>query len=340
MLEFMFNNSVLGWGILGGAIFIALMIDRFFGEPYYYLHPVVWMGQYLKITGQLISPRVVIYKKHQKLAYFFIGMAVWLMGAVIVVVCAVYIQRLAFSLSPIVACLFLGLLIKPLFSWAFLSAEVYAVNAALSRSLVEGRQRLAMIVSRDTQALNPIQVRESAIEALAENFNDSVIAPLFWLVLGGLPAAALYRYANTADAMWGYRDQRNGRHWEWAGKFAAKIDDLLSWIPARISGLLILMQARQQHEPTYTFEQLCREAKKTPSPNGGWPMGSMALALHIQLSKPTIYSLNKGACLAMSTDIGRACTLLQRLMNKLIFLCLISSLIPVIYLLMTSGLNG
>ena len=340
MLEFMFNSPILGWGILGGALFIALMIDRFFGEPNYYLHPVVWMGQYLKIIGQYISPRGTSYKKHQKLGYFFSGMVAWLVGAVIVVFCTVYLQKLAFSLPPIIACLFLGLLIKPLFSWAFLSAEVFAVNTALSHSLIDGRQRLAMIVSRDTQALSPIQVRESAIEALAENFNDSVIAPLFWLLLGGLPAAALYRYANTADAIWGYRDLRNCRHWEWTGKFAAKMDDLLSWIPARISARLILIQAKQQREPASQFAQLANEAKKTPSPNSGWPMGAMALGLHIQLTKPAVYSLNTGANLATPNDISRACTLLQRLMNKLIFLCFISSLIPVIYLIIHAGLNG
>jgi adenosylcobinamide-phosphate synthase len=340
MLEFMFNSPTLGWGILGGALCIALMIDRFFGEPNYYLHPVVWMGQYLKIVGRYISPRVATYKKYQKLGYFFIGMTAWLVGAVMVVFCAVYLQRLAFSLPPIIACLFLGLLIKPLFSWAFLSTEVSAVNTALSHSLIAGRQRLAMIVSRDTQALSPIQVRESAIEALAENFNDSVIAPLFWLLLGGLPAAALYRYANTADAMWGYRELRNGRHWEWAGKFAARMDDLLSWIPARISARLILMQARQQHESVSQFAHLANEAKKTPSPNSGWPMGAMALALHIQLTKAAIYSLNMGANLVTPNDISRACTLLQRLMNKLIFLCLISSLIPMIYLIIHSDQNG
>jgi len=340
MLELMFNSPILGWGILSGGLFAALMIDRFFGEPNYYLHPVVWMGQYLKIAGQYISPRVAIHKTPQKLGYFLIGIVAWMVGAVIIVFCAVYLQRLAFSFPPVITCLFLGLLIKPLFSWTFLTTEVYAVNTALSHSLIEGRQRLAMIVSRDTQALSPTQIRESAIEALAENFNDSVIAPLFWLLLGGLPAAALYRYANTADAMWGYRELRNGRHWEWVGKFAAKMDDLLSWIPARISALLILIQARQQREPAFQFVQLAYEAKKTPSPNSGWPMGAMALGLHIQLTKPAMYSLNMGANLATPNDISRACTLLQRLMNKLIFLCLISSLIPMIYLIIHSDING
>ncbi len=84
-------------------------------------------------------------------------------------------------------------------------------------------------------------MRESAIESLAENLNDSVVAPIFWFVLFGLPGAALYRFANTADAMWGYRGLRHGVNWEWAGKWAARADDVLSWLPARLTALLLVL---------------------------------------------------------------------------------------------------
>ena len=111
----------------------------------------------------------------------------------------------------------LGGLLKPLMSWRMLRDEVAAVEHALAQSLQAGQQRLARLVSRDVTQLDAPQVRESAIETLAENLNDSVVAPLFWFVLLGLPGAALYRFANTADAMWGYR----GRY-EWVGKWAAR----------------------------------------------------------------------------------------------------------------------
>ncbi|WP_143760170.1 CobD/CbiB family cobalamin biosynthesis protein, partial [Colwellia marinimaniae] len=91
----------------------------------------------------------------------------------------------------------------------------------------------------DVQPLDATAVRESAIESLAENLSDSVIAPLFWFVLLGLPGAALYRFANTADAMWGYPGMRGGRYWQWAGKWAARADDVLSWLPARLTALLL-----------------------------------------------------------------------------------------------------
>jgi hypothetical protein len=113
-------------------------------------------------------------------------------------------------------------LLKGMLSWRMLREEVGAVELALGQSLEAGRERLSWLVSRDTAQLSESQVRESAIESLAENLNDSVVAPIFWFVLLGLPGAAVYRFANTADAMWGYRGTYRGKHWEWAGKWAAR----------------------------------------------------------------------------------------------------------------------
>ena len=92
-----------------------------------------------------------------------------------------------------------------------------------------------MLVSRDTSSLTTSEARESAIGWSAENLNDSVVASIFWFVLFGLPGAAVYRFANTADAMWGYRGVRHGVNWECAGKWAARADDVLSWLPARLT---------------------------------------------------------------------------------------------------------
>ncbi|MFS2055857.1 CobD/CbiB family cobalamin biosynthesis protein, partial [Variovorax sp. CT11-76] len=131
--------------------------------------------------------------------------------------------------------LLLGLVLKPLFAWRMLRDEVLAVEAALGESLEAGRARLARLVSRDVSQLGEREVRESAIESLAENLNDSLVAPLFWFLLFGLPGAALYRFANTADAMWGYRGERGGRDWTWAGKWAARA--VSAGIAARPSAL-------------------------------------------------------------------------------------------------------
>ena len=157
-----------------------------------------------------------------------------------------------------------------------------------------GRARLTHLVSRDVRTLDEGAVRESAIESLAENLNDSVVAPLFWFLLLGLPGAALYRFANTADAMWGYRGERHGLVWEWAGKWAARADDVLSWLPARLTALLLTLPCSLAFRGRVGVgaRALIRQAGLTPSPNSGWPMAAMALRLGVRLAKPGVYVLN------------------------------------------------
>ena len=204
--------------------------------------------------------------------------------------------------------LVLGLLLKPLLAWRLLCDEVAAVEAALAESLPAGRARLAWLVSRDVQALSAEQVRESAIESLAENLNDSVVAPLFWFAVAGLPGAALYRFANTADAMWGYRGVREGRVWEWAGKWAAWADDALSWLPARLTALLLQLAAWRR------VPGLAQQARLTPSPNSGWPMAAMARLLGVTLGKPGVYTLNAGARAPTPADTQAAIDLAQQVL--------------------------
>lgn len=258
------------------AIGVALLVDRL-GEPPAWAHPVVGMGRYLGLFRLTRLPPA---------AGFIAGALAWLVGAAAVVGAAMVVEiGLWTALKPwaspgrlAAAALLLGLLLKPLLAWRMLTDEVMAVDASLASGLDAGRARLARLVSRDTAALTETEVREAAIETLAENLNDSVIAPLFWFAIAGLPGAALYRFANTADAMWGYRDDR-----EWCGKWAARADDLLSWLPARLSALLLRPPA---------LGALWREAGRTPSPNGGWPMAAMALRLDVRLGKPGVYLLH------------------------------------------------
>jgi adenosylcobinamide-phosphate synthase len=178
-----------------------------------------------------------------------------------------------------------------------LLGEVAAVEQALGQGIESGRSRLALIVSRDTAQLNASEVRESALESLGENLSDSVIAPLFWFAIFGLPGAAVYRFANTADAMWGYR----GR-WEWAGKFAARADDLLNLLPARITAFGLLLVGPERFA---LLRRLPREAAHTASPNSGWPMGALALALNVRLRKPGVYALNANGSAPSAQDTAR-----------------------------------
>ena len=232
---------------------------------------------------------------------FWLAAAYWWAGAALIFIVACAVQWALFKLHWAIGALLLGLALKPMLAWAMLRSEVQAVEASLGQSLGAGRSRLAMLVSRDTANLSETEVRESAIESLAENLNDSVVAPVFWFVLFGLPGAAVYRFANTADAMWGYRGLRNGVNWEWAGKWAAWADDVLSWLPARITALLLALVTG-----AVNLKTLRSQARKTPSPNSGWPMAAMALALGVRLQKRGMYALNPSGRPPMPQDTALA----------------------------------
>ena len=299
-----------GWGavlqilVLVAPLWLALLVDRFLGEPPVRWHPVVWMGHYLGRAGRRIAPAAGSPAIHKDFKRFSAGALAWFAGAAMVLVASSALQWAAWQLPAWGAVLLTGLALKPLLAWRMLRDEVQAVEAALAISLDAGRTQLGRLVSRDVSQLNAEEVRESAIESLAENLNDSVVAPVFWFVLFGLPGAALYRFANTADAMWGYRGERNGRVWEWAGKWAARADDVLSWLPARITALLLAVVALPS--PFLPLAAMWRESGHTPSPNSGWPMATMALVLGVRLGKPGVYVLNAPGRAPTPDDLQRA----------------------------------
>jgi adenosylcobinamide-phosphate synthase len=312
------------------AVLLALAIDRAFGEPRAALHPVVWMGRYLERVGPWIAPvtsvvssaalavgspdliRPAAVRPHHSRPFLF-GTLAWCVGAAGVVAVAVALCTLLNTVwtGPAAQALCVAILLKPLFAWRMLHDEVRAVEAALQDSLEAGRTRLSWLCSRPVAELDASEVRETAIETLAENLNDSVVAPLFWFALAGLPGAALYRFANTADAMWGYRGERGGRDWTFAGRCAARADDVLSWIPARLTALL-LAAAGGPNPGRVEWSDLRREAGLTPSPNSGWPMAAMALSLDIRLGKPGVYRLNAAGHTPQTSDVQQACATAKR----------------------------
>ncbi|MEY4268027.1 MAG: hypothetical protein RIS90_2562 [Pseudomonadota bacterium] len=293
---------LLSSSILFLALLLALLVDRWLGEPPVRWHPVVWMGHYLGWAGRQLQRQVR--PDGPDYRSFWLGTLAWLGGAAMVIATALAIEQLVMALPLLLAGLLLGLALKPMLAWRMLRSEVQAVEQALQQSLAAGRERLSWLVSRDVSALSEAGVRESAIESLAENLNDSVVAPLFWFALLGLPGAALYRFANTADAMWGYRGVYRGQRWEWVGKWAARVDDGLSWLPARLTAALLLLAAGPRG--LRLLAALGTEAGKTPSPNSGWPMAAMALALGVTLRKPQVYGLNPGGREAQAADTALA----------------------------------
>lgn len=290
-----------GWPMVAvwiGVPLLALAVDWWLGEPPAAWHPVIWMGRALQWWGDRLAPLVPVARDFK---LFWRAALVWCALAAIAFIVGWAAQKLVLMLHGFVAAALLALLLKPLLAWRMLHDEVLAVEVALGQSLPAGRAQLARLVSRDVSALTAVQVRESAIESLAENLNDSVVAPLFWFALLGLPGAALYRFANTADAMWGYPGMRGGRYWQWAGKWAARADDVLSWVPARITAALLAAVTRG-----VTVRAVAQQARKTPSPNSGWPMAAMALALGVRLAKPGVYSLHSKGRRAGPLDTRRA----------------------------------
>ncbi|NML45310.1 cobalamin biosynthesis protein CobD [Ramlibacter sp. G-1-2-2] len=308
------------WLVLA-ALLLAFALDHVFGEPRARWHPVVGMGRYLELAGRRVAPRAGE-AATATARVFTLGALAWLLGALLVVALAWSLQHALLLLPAWATALLAGIALKPLLAWRMLREETAAVEQALSVSLAAGRERLARLVSRDVNALDEAGVRESAIESLAENLNDSVVAPVFWFLLLGLPGATLYRFANTADAMWGYRGPRGGRDWEWAGKFAARADDALSWLPARLTALLI---ALAHHG--LPWRPLRAEAARTASPNSGWPMAAMALALDVRLGKPGVYVLNAGARCAQPADGARAQVLAARAVGWLLALSVLVLLV-------------
>jgi len=276
------------------AVVVAFALDWLFGEPPACVHPVVWMG---KALGAMGAP----WPSRSPSSQFLRGAVAWIVGGGAVLAIAALVVPMLRSLPQhppwtlVAQVLILGVLLKPLLAWRMLREEVAGVECALAAGVEEGRKQLSRLVSRDTRRLSVGEVRQSALESLAENLNDSLVAPLFWFSLGGLPAAALYRFANTADAMWGYRDR-----WEWAGKWSARADDLLSYLPARLTALLLALAAR------HSLSGLKEVARATPSPNSGWPMGMLALALGVRLSKPGVYALNAEGSEPDTADAERA----------------------------------
>ncbi len=196
-------------------------------------------------------------------------------------------------------------IIKTTFSVRGLDRAANQVQVALDSADLPAARRLLgwSLVSRDTSALDEAQVASAAIESVAENASDSLIAPLFYYTLGGLPLALVYRFANTADAMLGYHTAE----FEWLGKVPARLDDLLNLLPARLTGWLIvlasLLTSGNIQRAKLTMHQ---DAANTSSPNAGYPMSSMAGALGVELEKPGHYRLGSGGRKPTGADIQPA----------------------------------
>ena len=288
---------------------IAILIDAYVGDASYLTrnvkHPVVWIGDIVGALDQRLNR-----EKRGNLARLVRGILV-----------VVFIITLVSFFSIGVAWLTLthpwGWIIEFVFVISFLAGRslydhVLQVARGLEMNVESGREAVSHIVGRDPAGLDEHGVARAGIESLAENFADGVVAPVFWYLLFGFPGMAVYKAVNTMDSMIGYKNER----YRYFGATAARLDDVLNFIPARLSGCFITIAAvfTPRADPKGAFRIMINDAGKHRSPNAGWTEAPMAGALGLALSGPRKYVdhvvndpwIGKGRARVTTADIHRA----------------------------------
>jgi len=260
---------------------LALAIDVLFGEPPRAIHPVVWMGKAISLLERFAP----VQGTWSQLLYGGVMVLLTIsIFALPVYVLLLYVNQIS-SIAYVIGG---ALLLKPTFSFRELRHAALEIKVLLARDNLEGaRAKMPALVSRETQSLGKPELVSATLESVAENVCDSFVAPLFYFLCFGVPGAMAYRVVNTWDAMIGYHGK-----YEYLGKFAAKLDDVLNFIPARISGLLLVIAAcAHRKDGRSAWQIMLRDHGKTESPNAGWPMSAAAGALRVRLEKVGYYSL-------------------------------------------------
>ncbi len=262
---------------------LALALDLLLGEPPRPVHPVVWMGKIISFWERLAPAQ----GKWSQLIY---GAGMVLFTTAIFASAAYFFLFYVNELGPIAYIIVGALLLKPSFSFRELRRTAFDVKTLLvDDNLSDARAKMSALVSRETQTLERPALVSATIESVAENACDSFVAPIFYFLIFGVPGAIAYRVVNTLDAMIGYHGK-----YEYLGKVAARLDDILNFIPARISGILLVIAAHLcQRDSKNAWQIMLRDHGKTKSPNAGWPMGAMAGALRTRLEKVGCYSLGE-----------------------------------------------
>jgi adenosylcobinamide-phosphate synthase len=258
----------------------AFLLDLAIGDPRWFPHAVVLMGKFVSTGERFLW-------SGKTLRDFVSGMVLSLtLIALVVGATWVLVYGLAL-LNPLIAfVLTAGLASTTLATRGLLTAVTKIETPLRSSNLVEARKNLADIVGRDTFALNQDKVLRASLESLAENTSDGVVAPLFYLFLGGIPLAMAYKAVNTLDSMIGYRTER----YLYFGKFAARLDDVANFIPARLTGLfMVIATLLVRHNAGLAMRILQRDHANHLSPNAGYPEAALAGALGIRLGGPSVY---------------------------------------------------
>ena len=254
-------------------LLIGWLLDRLFGDPTCLPHPVVAFGKVIAFGERKLNRGRHRQWKGGAMAIVLVGLTFaltyWLLRGLALV-------------SPWLALSVRCLLVFFCLAGTTLIREVKLVFEALDRSLEEGRRQVARIVGRDTDSLSEQEVRQAALETLAENLSDGVIAPIFWLALLGVPGMMSYKMVNTLDSMIGYRNER----YRLFGCVAARLDDVANYLPARLTALLMLISAWRLRS---LFPFVRKYGRQHASPNSGYPESALAGVLDCRFGGPHNY---------------------------------------------------
>lgn len=309
---------------------LALLLERLFGYPQSLLrvigHPVMWVGALIaRLDRRMNRPDATPAVRRT-------GGVIALLALLAAVLVATLVVTVPLRLVPF-GWVVEAVLATSLLAQKELGRAVAAVATGLETSLAEGRRAVSHIVGRDPETLDEAGVARAAIESLAESSSDAVVAPLFWLLLLGLPGIALYKAINTADSMIGHKSEKY-LAFGWAG---AKLDDLANWIPARLTALLLAGAAFfvTGAEPERAWSTAIRDARKHDSPNAGWPEAAVAGALGLSLGGPRSYdgqvhdlpAFGDGRNALTAADIRNALTLYRAMLNLLLVVSVIIALV-------------
>jgi len=261
------------------AIGIGLLLDRLIGDPPTWPHPVRWIGSLInRLKSRLNVP------KHA----FRNGFAMLSIVLVIVALATIVIVTVAYSVNPAIGVLAEALLIASGLSQKSLKQAAEDVYTPLVQGdFALARNKLSWIVGRDTEALGESEITRGVVETVSENTSDGITAPMFWALLFGAPGLWIYKAVNTCDSMVGYKNEE----FRDFGFASAKFDDVLNYVPSRVTGLLIVLFTR--NESGMPLKQRLsiwlRDARKHPSPNSGWLEAATAVQLGIELGGVNSY---------------------------------------------------
>ena len=263
------NSSIL---IPNSSLLLAWLLDRLLGDPSCLPHPVVLFGKMIAHGERLLNRGKCRVFKGALLAITLIS---------VVVLATWTLVEIADDINIYIGIAVRAILVFYCLAGTTLIREVRQVFYAIDRSLDEGRRQVSRIVGRDTSELTDEEVRKAALETLAENLSDGVIAPLFWFAIGGVPAMMGYKMVNTLDSMIAYHSPRYLKF----GKVAARIDDIANYIPARLTALLMLIAAKR----LYLIRFVMKYGPCHASPNSGWPEAALAGILGCRFGGPHKY---------------------------------------------------